>query len=53
MANPFPQDVAWDLRPSGPFLSFDAGGMQGRIYSDTGHIELAGALIWRVTPSQT
>lgn len=30
------------LRPAGTFLAFDFGALQGRIYRDTGHIELAG-----------
>src|SRR5262249_40897231 len=30
------------LSPSGPFLSFDAGPLQGRFYSDSGHLALAG-----------
>jgi alpha-D-xyloside xylohydrolase len=42
MANPFPQDVVWSLAPSGPFVSFDAGALQGRVYRQSGHIELAG-----------
>ena len=42
MAKPFPQDIAWSLQPSGSFFSFDAGALQGRIYKDSGHIELAG-----------
>jgi alpha-D-xyloside xylohydrolase len=42
MANPFPQDVQWDLSPFGPFESFDAGPLQGRIYKQSGHMELAG-----------
>src|SRR5712692_1458540 len=42
MTQSFPQDVQWSLTPSGPFLAFDAGSLQGRIYQDTGHIEIAG-----------
>jgi alpha-D-xyloside xylohydrolase len=42
MANPFPQDVHWTLEPSGAFVSFDSGVLQGRIYVQSGHIELAG-----------
>ena len=42
MANPFPQDVHWALQPTGPFLSFDGGPLQARIYQNSGHIELAG-----------
>src|ERR1700730_655942 len=58
MANPFPQDVHWQLQPAGPFLSFDAGPLQARIYQTSGHIELAGpdlagaahAVVVRVAP---
>lgn len=39
---PFPQDIKWSLQPSGAFISFDAGALQGRVYQDTGHIEIAG-----------
>ena len=39
---PFPEDIAWSLKPSGPFLSFDVGPLQARIYQNTGHIEIAG-----------
>jgi len=39
---PFPQDVVWSLQPSGPFTSFDAGALQGRIYQNAGHLEIAG-----------
>jgi alpha-D-xyloside xylohydrolase len=39
---PFPQDVASPLQPSGPFLSFDQGKLQARVYENTGHIEIAG-----------
>ena len=42
MAKPFPQDVQWSLHPSGPFVSFEAGALEGRIYRNTGHIEVAG-----------
>ncbi|MGZ5016898.1 MAG: glycoside hydrolase family 31 protein [Methylobacter sp.] len=42
MAKSFPQDIQWLLTPSGPFISFDAGDLQGRIYQNTGHIEIAG-----------
>jgi alpha-D-xyloside xylohydrolase len=42
MANPFPQDVKWVLQPSGPFIAVDSGALQGRIYRQSGHIELAG-----------
>ena len=42
MAKPFPQDVQWSLQPSGPFDSFEAGPIEGRIYRNTGHIEVAG-----------
>jgi len=38
----FPSDVHFNLQPSGPFLSFDAGPLQGRVYQNTGHIEIAG-----------
>jgi alpha-D-xyloside xylohydrolase len=38
----FPGDVNFVLQPSGPFLLFDAGPLQGRIYQNTGHIEIAG-----------
>jgi alpha-D-xyloside xylohydrolase len=41
-AKPFPSDVQWPLQPSGPFLSFDQGQLQARIYKDTSHLELAG-----------
>lgn len=58
MANPFPQDVHWALQPTGPFLSFDAGPLQARIYQNSGHIELAGpnlagaplAVVMRIAP---
>src|ERR1700736_1323671 len=42
MATPFPQDVRWSLQSSGPFVSFEAGAIEGRIYRNTGHIEVAG-----------
>lgn len=42
MANPFPQDVAWVLQPSGPFIAVDSAGLQGRIYRQSGHVALAG-----------
>src|SRR5438270_211408 len=42
MANPFPQDVQWSLQPAGAFASFDSGTLQGRVYQQSGHIELAG-----------
>jgi alpha-D-xyloside xylohydrolase len=42
MAKPFPQDVDWSLRPSGPFIHFNAASIEGRIYQDTGNIEIAG-----------
>jgi alpha-D-xyloside xylohydrolase len=42
MAKSFPQDVQWSLQPSGPFDSFEAGAIEGRIYRNTGHIEVAG-----------
>src|ERR1700710_2176336 len=42
MANPFPQDVRWSLNPTGPFVAFDSGPLQGRVYRQSGHIELAG-----------
>jgi alpha-D-xyloside xylohydrolase len=38
----FPQDVQFQLQPAGPFLSVDAGALQGRVYQATGHIEIAG-----------
>lgn len=38
----FPQDVHWVLQPTGPFLSFASGPLEARIYSNSGHIELAG-----------
>lgn len=41
-SKPFPQDVAWSLQPSGPFLPINQGELQGRIYQNTGHIEIAG-----------
>ena len=58
MANPFPQDVNWALQAAGPFISFDAGSLQARIYQNSGHIELAGpnlagaplAVVVRVAP---
>lgn len=57
MANPFPQDVQWDLSPSGPFASFDAGRLQGRVYKQSAHVELVGpdlsgtgVLVIRVAP---
>src|ERR1700742_1127514 len=42
MPNPFPQDVHWDLTPTGAFHSFDAGPLQGRVYQQSGHMELTG-----------
>jgi alpha-D-xyloside xylohydrolase len=42
MPPPFPQDVQFQLQPAGPFVSFDAGPLQGRIYQNSGHIEIAG-----------
>jgi alpha-D-xyloside xylohydrolase len=58
MANPFPQDIQWQLEPSGAFDSFDAGTLQGRVYRQSGHIELvgpdlagvAGAITVRIAP---
>src|SRR5665213_3378629 len=38
----FPNDVAFQLQPAGPFVSIDAGPLQGRVYQNTGHIEIAG-----------
>jgi alpha-D-xyloside xylohydrolase len=38
----FPNDVQWSLQPSGPFISFASGAIEGRIYQKTGHIEVAG-----------
>jgi alpha-D-xyloside xylohydrolase len=43
MAMAFPQDVQWSLQPSGPFDFFEAGAIEGRIYRNTGHIEVAGS----------
>ena len=43
MAKSFPQDIQWLFIPSGPFISFDAGDLQGRIYQNSGHIEIAGS----------
>lgn len=34
--------MAWSFQPSGPFAGVDAGDLQGRIYRESGHIELAG-----------
>jgi alpha-D-xyloside xylohydrolase len=42
MPQPFPQDVNFQLDPAGPFLSIDAGPLEGRIYQNSGHIEIAG-----------
>jgi alpha-D-xyloside xylohydrolase len=42
MANPFPQNIAWQLQPSGPFVSLAAGPLEARVYRNTGHIEIAG-----------
>jgi alpha-D-xyloside xylohydrolase len=42
MADPFPQGIQWRLEPAGAFASFDAGELQGRIYAQSGHIELVG-----------
>ena len=39
---PFSEDVIWPLQPSGAFFSFDSGPLQGRIYRNSGHIEVAG-----------
>jgi alpha-D-xyloside xylohydrolase len=41
-AKPFPQEIQWSLKPVGPFLSFDQGPLQARIYKETGHLELVG-----------
>jgi alpha-D-xyloside xylohydrolase len=41
-AQPFPNDVQWNLQPAGDFLSVDQGTLQARIYKTTGHLELAG-----------
>jgi hypothetical protein len=38
----FPQDVQFPLEPSGPAVSFDAGPLRGRVYRNTGHVEIAG-----------
>src|SRR5215470_6530148 len=42
MAKPFPQDVQWSFQPTGTFASFDSGVLQGRVYRQSGHIELSG-----------
>jgi alpha-D-xyloside xylohydrolase len=42
MAKSFPQNIKWLFMPSGQFISFDAGDLQGRIYQNTGHIEISG-----------
>jgi alpha-D-xyloside xylohydrolase len=42
MANPFPQEVQWPPNPTGPFVSLDSGPVQGRVFNQSGHIELAG-----------
>jgi alpha-D-xyloside xylohydrolase len=42
MAKPFPHDIRWSLQPAGVFASFDSGALQGRVYQQSGHIELAG-----------
>src|SRR5690349_6582604 len=38
----FPSQVPFSLQPSGPFVSVDAGPLQGRVYQNTGHVEIAG-----------
>jgi hypothetical protein len=38
----FPNQVRFSLQPSGDFVSFDAGPLQGRVYQATGHVEIAG-----------
>ncbi len=38
----FPNDVPFQLQPAGPFVSIDAGPLQGRVYQNTGHVEIAG-----------
>jgi alpha-D-xyloside xylohydrolase len=42
VAKSFPDDVVWSFAPSGPFVSFSAGALSGRIYENDGHIEIAG-----------
>jgi alpha-D-xyloside xylohydrolase len=41
-ATPFPKDVTWSFNPSGDVTSFAAGALSGRIYVNSGHIEIAG-----------
>jgi alpha-D-xyloside xylohydrolase len=41
-AQPFSYAVRYPLEPKGPFLSFDAGPYQARIFQDTGHLAIAG-----------
>lgn len=38
----FPDGVDWSFQADGPFLTIDAGPLQGRIAQATGHIQLAG-----------
>jgi alpha-D-xyloside xylohydrolase len=38
----FPDDIQFSLPTAGPFVSFDAGPLQGRVYKNTGHVEIAG-----------
>jgi alpha-D-xyloside xylohydrolase len=38
----FPDGVNWPKQALGPSLRFDAGGLEARVFQDSGHIELAG-----------
>lgn len=40
-ADPFTFQVQNSLTPSGPYLQIDDNGFEGRIYTNTGHVELA------------
>jgi alpha-D-xyloside xylohydrolase len=41
-ADPFTFAIRFPLAAAGPFLSFDSGPLQARIFQDTGHIAIAG-----------
>src|SRR5258705_472045 len=41
-ADPFTFAVRYPLTATGPFLSFNAGPYQARIFQDSGHIAIAG-----------
>lgn len=41
-ARPFSYSIRFSAEPQGPTVSFDAGPFQGRLYRNSGHIEMVG-----------